>query len=521
MVRPGSVRPGRTIQFSAVGRNWATTKSTNLEFRHLRAGFTVTQSIRWILIVSSITLLVLATGPGAVAQEDLASNGLGPLQPFSSSSHVRLDTTGNAFVPIISPAPPPRGVDWHQLLLSSGAFLAFSQAFRCATEKGTRNAFGESFLGGYGRSLGNMHGWADGDNFLVNYIGHPMEGAVTGYMWQHNDRAYRDVVFGKNARYWKSKLRSAAFAYVFSVQFEIGPVSEASIGHIQAEYPAQGFVDHVVTPAIGMGWTILEDSLDRYLIRTIEAHTSNPYLRALSRGLNPGRSFANMFEGRYPWERDDRPSPFRPYPEGMALADMERETRRVEVYPPPGVAPFEFTVTPNFRQYMGSGSQGSCAGGGGSAALRLAPDWQIVVDVNGCKLRGLKPNVTGDSLSYMAGPRWTPQTASRWTPHAQVLVGGTKLTQELTDPERRKEVLAEAKPTESLNELHTKYTTHYETNGFAFAVGIGVDYKLNNALAIRVASLDYTRSWISELSGVNYQKGMQFTTGMVLRMGTW
>ena len=165
-----------------------------------------------------------------------------------------------------------------------------------------------------------MHGWADGDTFLVNYIGHPMEGAVTGFIWQHNDRAYRDVVFGKNARYWKSKLRSAAFSYVFSVQFEIGPVSEASLGHIQAVYPAQGFVDHVVTPAIGMGWTILEDSLDRYLIRTIEAHTPNPYLRALSRGLNPARSFANMFEGRYPWERDDRPSPFRPYPEGMALA---------------------------------------------------------------------------------------------------------------------------------------------------------------------------------------------------------
>jgi len=88
-------------------------------------------------------------------------------------------------------------------------------------------------------------------------------------------------------------------------------------------------------------------------------------------------------------------------------------------------------------------------------------------------------------------------------------------------PARMKEVLAEAKPTESLNELHTKYTTHYETNGFAFAAGIGVDYKLNNALAIRVASLDYTRSWTSDLSGVNYQKGMQFTTGMVLRMGTW
>jgi hypothetical protein len=174
------------------------------------------------------------------------------------------------------PAPlPPSGADWHHLFLSSGAFLAFSHAFRCATEQGTRDAFGGSFLDGYGISLGNMHGWADGDNFLVNYIGHPMEGSVTGYIWQHNDRAYRDVVFGKNARYWKAKLRSAAFSYVFSVQFEIGPVSEASLGHIQASYPAQGFVDHVVTPAIGLGWTVVEDSLDRYVIRTIEGHSRN------------------------------------------------------------------------------------------------------------------------------------------------------------------------------------------------------------------------------------------------------
>jgi hypothetical protein len=160
-------------------------------------------------------------------------------------------------------------------------------------------------------------------------------------------------------------------------------------------------------------------------------------------------------------------------------------------------------------------------GGGSSAALRIAPDWQMIVDVNGCKLLGLKPNLTGDSLSYMTGPRWTPRSSSRWTPHAQVLVGGTKLTQERTDPELREEVLAAAKPTDSLNKLHLKYTQHYETNGFALAAGIGVDYKLNNALAIRVASLDYSRSWTNDLNGVNYQRGIQFTTGMVLRMGTW
>jgi hypothetical protein len=480
------------------------------------------QSIRWILIAGTIALLVLAKVPGAFAQEDLASEGSELSAAFSSSSDLRLDAAGNVFVPVISPVPqPPGGVNWKNLFLSSFTFLAFEQTFRTATEEGTRDGFAGSFLGGYGNAVGNLHGWADGDPFLVNYIGHPMQGSVAGFIWQHNDRAYRDVIFGKNSRYWKAKLRGAAFSYLYSVQFEIGPLSEASLGNIQAEHPAQGFVDHVVTPAIGLGWTLVEDSMDRYVIRTIEAHTRNPYYRALARGLNPSRSFANIFEGRYPWERDDRPSPFRPYSEALLSEQMERGARTVEVNPPPGVAPFEFTVAPNFRQYIGSGSQGSCAGGGGSAALRLASDWQLVVDVNGCKLLGLQPNLTGDSLNYMVGPRWTPQISDRWTPHIQALVGGAKLTQERTDPDLRTELLAAATPTTNMNDLHTQYTQHYETNGFALAAGMGVDYKLNDALSIRVASLDYTRSWTSDLNGVNYQNGMQFTTGLVLRMGTW
>jgi hypothetical protein len=482
----------------------------------------MTQSIRWVLIIGGIALLGSATAIGAFAQEDLASMGPRPTELFSSSSHLRLDAAGNVFVPIISPAPPRRGVDWHHLFLSSFTFLAFEHAFRNATEQGTRDGFGGSYLGGYGLSVGNLHGWADGDPFLVNYVGHPMQGSVAGFIWQHNDRAYQDVVFGKNPRYWKAKLRAAAFSYLYSVQFEIGPLSEASLGHIQALHPQQGFVDHVVTPVMGLGWTIVEDSLDRYVIRNIEAHTGNPYYRALARGLNPSRSFANIFEGRFPWNRDDRPSPFRPYPEALALvAEMERDARKDEVHPPPGVAPFEFSVAPNVRQYLGSGSQGSCVGGGSSVAVRLAPEWQVVIDVSGCKLLGLDPNLTGDSLSYMAGPRWTPQISSRWTPHIQALAGGTKLTHELTDPELRKELLAAATPTTDMNELHMKYTQHYETNGFALMAGMGVDYKLNSALSIRVASLDYTRSWTSDLSGVSYQKGLQFTSGLVLRMGTW
>ena len=108
---------------------------------------------------------------------------------------------------------------------------------------------------------------ADGDEFYVNYVGHPMEGAVSGFLWAQNDRAYRRAEFGKSAAYWNGRLRAAGFAWVFSTQFEIGPLSEASIGGIQAQWPQQGFVDHIIAPSIGMGWMIAE----RNALRTREA----------------------------------------------------------------------------------------------------------------------------------------------------------------------------------------------------------------------------------------------------------
>jgi hypothetical protein len=422
------------------------------------------------------------------------------------------------------PAPKPQtGIDWLRLGASSITFLSIEHAFRCATEQGTRDAFSTAFWPGYINAAASLHGWADGDPFLVNYVGHPMQGAVTGFMWQHNDRAYRDAVFGKNTRYWKARLRGMAFAYVYSVQFEIGPVSEASLGQVQALYPAYGFVDHVITPIIGTGWAIAEDSIDKYIIRTIEAHTANPYLRLFARGaLNPSRSMSNVMNYELPWHRDDRPGVFKPYPESAAMKAMvARDTARIPVNPPPGVAPFEFTFASNMTTYFGSGAKGSCIGGGGSAAFRLAPDWQVVLNVDGCKIQDLPAYVTGDSLTYMIGPRWTPSTSGRWSPHAQVLVGGNKLTQEQLFPDERAAVIAEIAPKKLGNAQHVLFTKDWETSGFAIALGTGVDYKLNNALAWRVASLDYQHSWNNELNGVNYQNGLSFTMGLVLHMGTW
>ena len=52
---------------------------------------------------------------------------------------------------------------------------------------------------------------------------------------------------------------------------------------------------------------LLEDALDKYLIRFIDERVKNRTLHALLRSfLNPTRSMANVLRGKHPWYRDDR-----------------------------------------------------------------------------------------------------------------------------------------------------------------------------------------------------------------------
>jgi hypothetical protein len=227
---------------------------------------------------------------------------------------------GNAADPLVTPLvrpvpnagglaasmPKSKKVNWTSLVVQELRFLAIEQGFRLATEQGTREG-GFGLGRSYWNSVSNLHGWADGDPFYVNYIGHPMNGSVAGYIWQQNDPRFRNIEFGKNPAYWKAKLRGAVFAWAQSEQFEIGPFSEASIGKVQSQFPQQGFVDHTITPVMGLAWTLAEDSLDKYIIKRVEDRTQNPYVRLLLRmGLNPTRTFANVIGLRVPWARDTR-----------------------------------------------------------------------------------------------------------------------------------------------------------------------------------------------------------------------
>ena len=53
-----------------------------------------------------------------------------------------------------------------------------------------------------------------------------------------------------------------------------------------------------------------------------------------------------------------------------------------------------------------------------------------------------------------------------------------------------------------------------------FLAGTGVDIRLNPAFALRLASVEYARSWAPSVSR-SYNQGLQLSTGMILRMGTW
>jgi hypothetical protein len=52
-------------------------------------------------------------------------------------------------------------------------------------------------------------------------------------------------------------------------------------------------------------------------------------------------------------------------------------------------------------------------------------------------------------------------------------------------------------------------------------LGGGVDYRLNAAVALRVANLEYIRSWLNPVVGTDFNRGVRFTTGVVLPLGTW
>jgi len=421
----------------------------------------------------------------------------------------------NAFLPVQPLPPPPPKVQWAALFGSSLRYLALMHSYRVMTEAGTRYSLKhDAFWGGYLAALGAMHGWSDGDGYYENYLGHPIQGAVSGYIWLHNDPRYRRVQFGKDPNYWKSRLRAYAFAWAFSEQFEVGPVSEASIGQIQRYCCAFGFVDHVITPNGGMIWLVGEDAIDRYVVRKIEDHTRNQWIRIPARiAFNPLLSFANVMNLEYPWHRENRLDPDR-YEPGSFVPEQTTATEKNSFVPS-----FEITATvPSFLNIGGL----SCLGGGAVAGFRLSDNWQWTAEVGGCTLgNSLPKDWSGDSLTFTTGPQWIRHTKGRWSPHVHLRFGGQKITELHMNQLERQLVEQLVPPGVKLSNYYNLFTTSYESTGPSVTIGGGLDYRLSAAIALRVGGVEYVHSWLDPVHGANFNNGARFTTGMILRLGTW
>ena len=198
------------------------------------------------------------------------------------------------------------GVDVLGAFADSFKLLLIEHSIRIAGQEKTRRELSGPFWDDYRRSLRVPQQWDDSDAWWVNYIGHPIHGASAGYIWlDHDPRA--PVEIGLGTRYWVTRAQSAAWTAVYSLQFEFGPLSEASIGNVGMQPENTGWVDHVVTPVGAFGLIVAEDALDRFLVKWIEARTSNRVARASLRLIfNPARTLSNAASGHLPWYRRDR-----------------------------------------------------------------------------------------------------------------------------------------------------------------------------------------------------------------------
>ena len=212
----------------------------------------------------------------------------------------------------------PCRVSWPRVLGSSLIFLAAQHGGNIWMDKDTRYALTHgSFWGDYTTCVKNYRWsrWKDDDPFGVDYIGHPMMGAVTNAIYEQNDPKQRALTFENTHRYWFGRLRATAYSAAYSAQWKIGPASEASIGNTGIGYYIRdrdgirtnetGMQDFFITPIGGLAWNVGEDAIDRYLFsRIARAHPHNLWILIPAALMTPTKAAGNVARFRAFYYRD-------------------------------------------------------------------------------------------------------------------------------------------------------------------------------------------------------------------------
>jgi hypothetical protein len=236
------------------------------------------------------------------------------------------------------------GVHWLSLIGEEFLYISLKTADRALQAK-TRDNFGGPFFKDWGYIVEhiNVNRWSDGGKWFTNNVGHPMDGSIYAFIYRRNDDSVRDLRFDLHDReYRKGLLKAFLVASLASTESEIGPLSEATIGHVglkagwylrgtngvlqgpvpqdviglptltQSRYWVRGgngtgLTDFVMTPFGGIAVMLGEDAVDKYVIERLEQRIHNRYWVATIRCLlNPTRSAGNFFSFASPWHRDSR-----------------------------------------------------------------------------------------------------------------------------------------------------------------------------------------------------------------------
>jgi len=213
--------------------------------------------------------------------------------------------TGNGFD---RPKQKESGTHWRGVVRDVFTFTLMQHSAR-VTEVETRKKLAGPFIRDWLNSASSPFvepNWSDGGKFFTNYIAHPMQGSVYGYIYSRNNPSAWGLEPGLTREYGVHLAKATAVSAAASFQFEIGPFSESSIGNVgmAPDRYKMAWVDLVVTPTLGTAWMVGEDLLDRYVIERLEGKIGSNSLRNTIRILlNPTRSFANVVGFERPWAR--------------------------------------------------------------------------------------------------------------------------------------------------------------------------------------------------------------------------
>jgi hypothetical protein len=225
--------------------------------------------------------------------------------------------------------PENQSFHWGRALTESFTFLVIEQAYVVHTDFNwvvSENGVPfNHYWRDYKQSLTTWWhaGWSAGENPLYNYVGHPIQGALTSYIQIQNDPKSEKLEFANTKAYWKSRLKATLWNAVYSTQWSIGPLSEMTVEkygskdrqpwNANGSFPCDtktcywgvGKVNLVMTPVGGFGWLLAEEAMDKKITeQLVESHTQNRFLiDAVRSSLNPIRGGANILHGKRPWYR--------------------------------------------------------------------------------------------------------------------------------------------------------------------------------------------------------------------------